>query len=120
MGEQRNLTEENVKSLKEQLEEMKKNNEVTSRHNTVIRCLTGAIVVLALITLGTNLWTNYNKTGRYAITGAGSKGTLYVLDTKTSRLWIRSAQVNICLGTNEDPMIKTVSLPDNTKDKQEQ
>ena len=79
---------------------MERNNDVTSRYNTRMLWLTGAIVFLALITL----WTNYNKTGRYAISSMGGANAAFVLDTKTSKLWVRRMSESIYyLGTNETP-----------------
>ena len=84
------------------INEMETNNRVTSTHNKMMRWLSAAIVFLAVITL----LTNYNKTGRYAISRAG--GRMCVLDTKTSRVWMRSAQSNICMGTNENPKVEVI------------
>jgi len=87
----------------EMIDEVEKNNRVTSTHNKVMMCLSLAIVFLAGITL----WTNYNKTGRYVI--SGGKGGVYILDTKTSRLWQRAPSANAYLGTNENPMFERIS-----------
>jgi hypothetical protein len=82
----------------EMIKEMKTNNRVTSFHSTVMIVLTAAIVFLGVITL----LTNRNKPGRYAISGSTNAGL--VIDTKTSRLWLRTAAVTVDLGTNENPI----------------
>ena len=80
-----------------------KNTQITSEHYKVMRYLTWAIVFLGAITL----WVNYNNSGRYII--SPQEGHLvYVLDTKTSQLWIRSTDANRDLGTNENPMYETI------------
>ena len=91
-----------------------KNNKVTSTHNKVMRLLSAAIVFLAAITL----LTNYNKTGRYAISTADRTG-VYVLDTKTSQLWVRAlGGSSFRLGTNKNPEDKPISIK--SKDKQKE
>jgi len=55
-------------------------------------CLGASIVVWVL---------GGNKHGRYALSGIG--GAAYVLDTKTSRLWVRGSGITIYLGTNDQP-----------------
>ncbi len=97
----------------ELIAEMKANNEATSKHNTAIKWLTIAIVVVGVLTI----WSNYNQTGRYAIWGNTTQGTTYVLDTKTSQLWGRSLAGNIYLGTNENPESKAYPLNSTTKSK---
>lgn len=75
------------------IDEIKTNNRVTSTHNKIMIGLTAAIVFLALI----SLFTNYNKPGRYAMSDR------YVLDTKTSQLWLRATSQATYFGTNENP-----------------
>jgi len=86
------------------INEIETNNRVTSTHNTVMRWLSAAIVFLAVITL----WTNYNKTGRYAVSGVGSHA--FVLDTRTSELWSRGDWEVIYPGTNENPEAKSTEV----------
>ena len=80
MNEANELQDTANKLQQKMINEIETNNRVTSTHNKMMRWLTFAIVFLAFITL----WTNYNNTGRYAISGA--KGGVYVLNTKTSQL----------------------------------
>ena len=47
--------------------------------------------------------------GRYQLLSQGERGTLYVLDTRTSKLWKRHESVNIYLGTNRTPAKKHIS-----------
>ena len=46
------------------------------------------------------------KHGRYALTPSGAKTGVYVLDTKTSELWVRAPQINLYLGANENPKLE--------------
>ena len=80
-----------------------KNNKVTSGHNKLMIWLTILIVLLTIFTL----LSNYNNIGRYVISSQ-ERGIVYVLDTKTSQLWIRSTGANRDLGTNENPMYETI------------
>ena len=75
------------------INEIKTNNRVTSFHSKVMVGLTAAIVFLALI----SLLTNFNRPGRYEISDR------YVLDTKTSQLWLRATTDVVYFGTNENP-----------------
>ena len=89
-------TREEANNLQQELiAEMKANNEATSKHNTVIKRLTIAIVVVGILTvvLGIlTIWANYNQTGRYAFFHSPNNDyDIYVLDTKTSQLWRRAA-----------------------------
>lgn len=92
------------------INEMEANNRVTSTHNKMMSWLTVAIVFLACITL----FTNYNKTGRYAIATLGPNG-VFVLDTKTSQLWLRTESTNIYLGINKNPKHILVKSEDEQK-----
>ena len=66
--------------------------------NRIIIFLLAVIIVLQISRSGE---------GRYAI-GAPWQSMPVVLDTKTSKLWFRSATENVCLGTNEKPELRTV------------
>jgi len=57
------------------------------------------IIIVLLLSKG--------KQGRYAI--AGGKGVVFILDTKTSQLWARTAKANAYWGTNENPMLELIS-----------
>ena len=83
------------------INQIETNNRVTSTHSKVMIGLTAAIVFLGVITL----LTNYNKPGRYAISGQ------YVLDTKTSQLWLRArTETGVAyFGTNENPTFERIS-----------
>ena len=86
--------------IQEELKEVIKQNYTTTKiHYKVMWVLTA---IIALSTIAT-FYCNYflNKTGRYAI--SGGKGGVYVLDTKTSQLWQRTAKANLYWGTNETP-----------------
>lgn len=53
------------------------------------------------------------KQGRYTLSSAGGAGggAVYVLDTRTSQLWIRSpANFNMYLGTNENPKREKIEI----------
>ena len=96
---------------------IKINNDVTSTHNTIMRWLTWVIVVLTIITVLTNIIsvsTNYNKTGRYAISGTAGDVAVWVLDTKTSRLWLRATK-SMYFGTNETPTVTLIESKDEQK-----
>lgn len=62
------------------------------KHKVVYAVL--VVVILLLLSRG--------KQGRYAMTSVSLEG-VYVLDTKTSQVWLRSLQGNVYLGTNENP-----------------
>ena len=99
------------KLQEERIQVIKTNNEVTSAHNTVMRLLTGAIVFLAIISAIISLVTNYNKTGRFEI--SSTSGITYILDTKTSELWVRSGGQSVCLGTNKNPKLEKPTKSEN-------
>lgn len=84
---------------------IKKHNKMTSTHNLLMVLLTIVIVILTIFTLRTNR----NEIGRYAIS-TGQGGKAFVLDTKTSQLWIRTTSANAYLGTNENPMFERVKV----------
>ena len=95
------------------IKEIETNNKVTSTHNTAIRWLTVAIVALGILTI----WANYSKTGRYAISD-GHEGE-YVLNTKTSQLWIRTGSGHsLYLGTNENPAHEVIPIKPKNEQKQ--
>jgi len=79
---------------------------ITARYNKLTITLTTCIVFLTAITI----LPNFSKTGRYAISGV-SERSAYVLDTKTSELWIRAiGGVNIYMGTNENPTSRPITI----------
>lgn len=87
-------------------------NKTTLRHNRLMVFLTIVIIALTFATL----WNTFlNQTGRYAI--SGGKGGLYVLDTKTSRLWQRVAHMNMDFGTNENPTGGLITSKDDPNNK---
>lgn len=104
----------------EQAETMRDSNRIqeqhsieTSDHNKKMRILQLVIVVLAIITL----WSSCNQTGRYAI--SGGKDGVYVLDTKTSQLWVRALDgSSYRLGTNKNPEDKPISIKSKGKQKE--
>jgi hypothetical protein len=100
------LQEDTNKLQQEMINETKTYNRVRTTHNIVMILLTAAIVFLGVITL----LTNYNKPGRYSIASA-NLDAVYVLDTKTSRVWLRIVAGNIYLGTNENPKREKNFLP---------
>ena len=81
----------------------------TKIHNRLTRWLTCAIIVLAFFT-----WlSNRNSPGRYAISTVGDTFTsVYVLDTKTSQLWLRSGGRAVYYGTNKEAIEKNIKLID--------
>ncbi len=98
---------------KQMIDVIDKNNKVTSGHNKLMLWLTGVIVFLTIITL----LSNCNKTGRYAI--AGGEGGVYLVNTKTSQLWIRTGSGHsLYLGTNENPAHEVIPLKSKNEQKQ--
>ena len=69
------------------------------RHKVIYTVL----VVIILLLLGKG------KQERYALSSVNERYA-YVLDTKTSELWLRALAVNIYLGTNENPMSEAILL----------
>ena len=103
--------------IQEKLKEVTKQNYTTTKiHYKVMWMLTAIIALSAIATFYCNYF--LNKTGRYAI--SGGKGGVYVLDTKTSQLWIRTTSANAYLGTNENPMFELEEISIKSKDKQNQ
>ncbi len=93
-----------AKELSKGNEQREEDSRARLTHDTAMRRLTWAIVglmVVGVVLTLVTLWANYNKPGRYVIS-TSTTGTV-VLDTKTSRLWIRSGYTNVYLGTNENP-----------------
>ena len=107
------LQNEANKLQQEMIAETKENNTVTSKHNSRIKWLTIAIVVLTFVTL----LLNWNKTGRYAVSSAG-RDYAFVIDTKTSQLWVRGPTANVYLGTNEIPKVEITSIESENEQKQ--
>lgn len=60
-----------------------------------------SLVILLLLVLCLLLYANRNN-GRYAVCTV-STGDCYVLDTKTSKVWLRMIGENAYLGTNKYP-----------------
>ena len=69
------------------------------------------LAILLLLILCLLLYARRNN-GRYMLCPDTSKGVVYVLDTKTSKLWIRTPGANIYLGTNNKPQIKPIQKPE--------
>jgi len=96
-------------NIQEELKEVTKQNYTTTKiHYRVMWALTAIIAISAIATLYCTYF--LNKTGRYAMTSA-SLEAVYVLDTKTSQVWIRSVEGNVDLGTNENPKREKNLLP---------
>ncbi len=76
--------------------------EKLKEHKHQVVYIVLVVVILLLLSRG--------KQGRYAITSA-SREAVYVLDTKTSQVWLRSLEGNVCLGTNENPRLENNLLP---------
>ena len=83
-------TEERLENLERELARAKRRNRWLLAGLGL--CLGALVVVWAL---------GWNTPGRYVLSGAG--GGAYVLDTKTSRLWVRGPEIKMYLGTNEQP-----------------
>jgi hypothetical protein len=70
------------------------------RVKKLMAILTGCIVLSTIVAA----WIiTKNAPGRYAIASDG-----HVLDTKTSKVWLRYPGANIYLGTNENPMTEQI------------
>ena len=65
------------------------------------------LVVLLLIIICLLSYTRRNN-GRYMLCPCATKGIVYVLDTKTSKLWLRLPSANVYMGTNNKPEIKPI------------
>ena len=68
------------------------------RHKVVYTVL--VVIILLLLSRG--------KQGRYTLV-AGPRGGSFVLDTRTSQLWIRGTGGNMNMGTNEKPVREKIS-----------
>jgi hypothetical protein len=88
--------QEGMKELTKQI------HTITERHYIVMWILTGIIALSAFATFYCNYF--LDKTGLYAISQSDT-ATVYVLNTKTGQLWLRTAgrENNYDLGTNENP-----------------
>ena len=93
---------------------VQKYNKTTSRHNSMMLFLTIVIVILTIATVFLTIATLWNQTGRYAISSAGTSAAL-ILDTKTSQLWLRRADVTYYLGTNKNPESTITKAEDEQK-----
>ena len=81
------------------------------KHNIVYILL----IIIIVLLLGRG------KQGRYSLSSAGDGTMTYVLDTKTSQLWVRSpANVNMYLGTNENPKRERIELASSDKSEQKE
>jgi len=84
-------TEERLENLERELARAKRCNRWLIAG--LVLCLGASVVVWAL---------GGDKQGRYAV--AGTESAAYVLDTRTSQLWVRSSFGRcIYLGTNDNP-----------------
>ena len=96
-------------NIQEELKEVTKQNYTTTKvHYRVMWVLTAIIALSAIATFYCNYF--LNKTGRYAMTSA-SLEAVYVLDTKTSQIWLRGLAGNVDLGANENPEREENLLP---------
>lgn len=68
------------------------------KHNIIIYIL---LIIIVILLFGKG------KQGRYALSSANARMT-FVLDTKTSQLWIRSGPRTVYLGTNKNPKFENV------------
>jgi hypothetical protein len=91
-------TEERLETLERELARAKRRNCWLLAG--LVLCLGALVVVWAL---------GWNTPGRYALSEAG--GAAYVLDTKTSRLWVRSSRGSCYLGTNDNPKFERKEIP---------
>ena len=107
-GQQQAVALEDANELQQQMMVMiKANHETTSKHNTAIKRLTIAIVVFTAVIAISTVLSSCNQTGRYTISSV-SERTTYVLDTKTSQVWLRTLPLNIYMGTNGNPEHKSI------------
>ena len=74
--------------------------EIKSR-SLIIGILLGAVIMFAA--------TGPSHNGRYQLLSQGEGGALYVLDTRTSKLWKRHESLNIYMGTNRTPIKEHIS-----------
>ena len=84
--------------IQEEMKELTKQIHTTTKgHYIVMSVLTMIIALSAIATI-------FRNTGRYAISQVDKTG-VFILDTKTSRLWIRTIEkkATFDLGTNENP-----------------
>ena len=67
------------------------------------------VILLALILI---VLLNNRGIGRYQIATSQFKEACWILDTKTSRLWVRALASNgsVYLGTNDEPRVKVQPL----------
>ena len=94
-----NELQKNANEVQEKLVNIiDKNNKVTSGHNKLMLWLTGVIVFLTIITL----FSNYSKTGQYAISGNWENGAI-IVDTRTGQTWLRLPRAVYDLGTIDKP-----------------
>ena len=91
------LTEAN-EIQKQMIDVIDNNNKVTARHNKLMLWLTWVIVFLTIIML----FSNYSKTGRYAISGSSENGVI-IVDTRTGQAWLRYLRGMYDLGTIDNP-----------------
>jgi len=79
---------------------MEKKNDFQNR---IIIFLLSVIIILLL---------SRDGEGRYAISSTGYKDGIAILDTKTSKLWLRTVAGNAYLGTNKKPKIDNIQRVD--------
>jgi len=73
--------------------------EKSKEHKHKVAYTVLIVVILLLLSRG--------EQGRYAI--SGDKNGVCVLDTKTSKLWIRGTTTIYYLGTNENPKVEVTT-----------
>jgi hypothetical protein len=69
------------------------------KHYFIYILLAGVIVLLLC----------RREQGRYALSPLADGSGAYVLDTKTSQVWVRGPGISIYFGTNENPQMKKVT-----------
>ena len=74
--------------------------EKLKEHKHQVAYIVLVVVILLLLSRG--------KQGRYTLV-AGQRGGAFVLDTRTSQLWIRAREGNMNMGTNEKPVLEKIT-----------
>jgi ferric-dicitrate binding protein FerR (iron transport regulator) len=99
-------TEERLENLEQELAQTKAQAARANRRNRWL--VAGLVLCLAVCAV---FWTfDRNKPGRYAMSvmPGESPEVVYVLDTKTSQLWLRTGEEHIYLGTNDSPKCEEI------------
>jgi len=105
--------------LRTTIDETIKNNATTSEHNKWIKWLTVLIVVLTAVTVFSTFLSSCNQTGRYA-SFQNHSGGLFIVDTRTSRIWFRGVNKMAYMGTIKNPKKVQDGVPIESNDDQKQ